>query len=58
MREHLFFWVSGGPGFIFTEHWSVRDFFYQISNGLGFPRYVCMYVLLQGHIYSLIEVNV
>ena len=38
MREHLFFRVSGGPGFIFTEHRSVRVFFYRTSNGPGFPR--------------------
>ena len=38
MREHLFFRVSGGPGIIFTEHRSVRVFFYRTSNGPGFPR--------------------
>ena len=40
MREHLFFRVSGGPGLNFTEHRSVRVFFYRTSNGPGFPNCV------------------
>ena len=38
MFEHLFFRVSGGLVSSFTEHRTVRVFFYRTSGGPGFQQ--------------------